>query len=66
MWADTAKNFPYCSEGMVTFGRAIRLNQMNTYTDDFEKLTGKRPLSVQEIFEDIDNNLVGSRTSTDD
>ena len=66
MWADTAKNFPYCSEGMVTFGRAIRLNQMNTYTDDFEKLTGKRPLSVQEIFEDIDNHLVGSRTSTDD
>lgn len=36
MWADTAKNFPFCSDGMVSFGRAIRLNQMSTFTDDFE------------------------------
>lgn len=66
MWADTAKNFPFCSDGMVTFGRAIRKNQMATFTDDFEKLTGDKPLTVREIFEHMDEHLIGSRTSTDD
>lgn len=65
MWADTAKNYPFCSDGMVTFGRAIRLEQMNTYTDDFEKLTGEKPLTVKQIFEDLNNHLIGSRTSTE-
>lgn len=65
MWADTAKNFPFCSDGMVTFGRAIRLNQMNTFTDDFEKLTGQKPITVREMFEDMENHLIGTRTSTD-
>lgn len=64
-WAETAKNFPYCSEGMVTFGRAIRLNQMNTHTTDFKELTGQDPISVKEMFEDVENFLVGSRTSVD-
>lgn len=66
MWAGTAKNFPFCSDGMVTFGRAIRQNQMAVLTDDFEKLTGDKPLSVKEIFEHMDEHLIGSRTSTDD
>ncbi|HPX33367.1 MAG TPA: NAD(P)H-binding protein [Erysipelotrichaceae bacterium] len=66
LWADTAKNFPFCSEGMVTFGRAIRLNQMAVYTDDFEKLTGQKPLTVREMFEDFENHLIGARTSTED
>lgn len=65
MWADTAKNFPFCSDGMVSFGRAIRLNQMNTFTDDFEKLTGQKPITVREMFEDMENHLIGTRTSTD-
>lgn len=65
MWADTAKNFPFCSDGMVTFGRAIRLNQMSTFTDDFEKLTGHKPMTVREIFEDMENHKIGSRTSTE-
>lgn len=65
MWADTAKNFPFCSDGMVTFGRAIRLNQMNTFTDDFEKLTGQKPITVREMFEDMENHLIGTRTSTE-
>ncbi|MEJ8752694.1 NAD(P)H-binding protein [Lagierella sp. ICN-221743] len=34
MWADTAKNLPFCSDGMVSFCRAIRLNQMSTSTDN--------------------------------
>lgn len=65
MWADTAKNFPFCSDGMVSFGRAILLNQMSTFTDDFEKLTGKKPITVREMFEDMENHLIGARTSTD-
>lgn len=59
------KNFPFCSDGMVTFGRAIRLGQMSTFTNDFEKLTGRKPLTVREIFEDLDNHLIGQRTSKD-
>lgn len=66
MWADTAKNFPFCSDGMVTFGRAIRLNQMATFTNDFEELVGRKPISVREIFEHMDEHLIGSRTSTED
>ena len=65
MWAQTATNFPFCSDGMVTFGRAIRLGQMATFTDDFEKLTGQKPMTVKEIFENIEEHTIGSRTSTD-
>lgn len=65
MWAQTATNFPFCSDGMVTFGRAIRLGQMSTFTDDFEKLTGQKPMTVRELFEDMENHLVGRRTSTE-
>ena len=58
MWAQTATNFPFCSDGMVTFGRAIRQNQMAVLTDDFEKLTGRKPLTVREIFEHKDDHLI--------
>lgn len=66
MWAQTATNFPFCSDGMVTFGRAIRLGQMSTFTNDFEELTGQKPMTVKEMFEDMENHLIGARTSTDD
>lgn len=66
MWAESAKNFPFCSDGMVTFGRAIRQNQMDTFTNDFEELTGQKPMTVREIFEDIENHTIGERTSTDE
>lgn len=66
MWAQTATNFPFCSDGMVTFGRAIRQNQMATFTNDFEILTGQKPMTVREIFEHMEEHLIGSRTSTDD
>ena len=65
MWAQTASNFPFCSDGMVSFGRAIRKGQMSVFTDDFEKLTGRKPLSVKEIFTDMENHTIGSRVSTD-
>lgn len=51
---------------MVTFGSAIRQNQMATFTNDFEELVGRKPISVQEIFEDIEHHRIGSRTSTDE
>ena len=66
MQAQTASNFPFCSDGMVTFGRAIRKNQMAVFTDDFEKLTGRKPMTVKELFEDMKHHLIGARTSTDD
>ncbi|UWG98711.1 NmrA family NAD(P)-binding protein [Dehalobacter sp. DCM] len=64
-WAETAKAFPFCSEGMVTFGAAIRNDKMSYCTNDFETLTGKKPKSIREMFEDIANYRVGKRTSTD-
>lgn len=66
MWADSAQNFPFCSDGMVTFGRAIRLGQMSTFTNDFEGLVGRKPITVREIFEHMDEHLIGSRTATED
>lgn len=65
-WGEAAKNFPYCSDGMVTFGRAIRLNQMNTYTTTFKELCGQDPISVEEMFANLDDYLVGARTTTED
>lgn len=66
MWAQTATNFPFCSDGMVTFGRAIRLGQMSTFTNDFEELTGQKPITVRQMFENMNDYLIGQRTSTDD
>ena len=65
MWADSAQNFPFCSDGMVSFGRAIRLGQMSTFTNDFEELVGRKPITVREIFEHMDEHLIGTRTSTE-
>lgn len=65
-WAEAAKNFPFCSDGMVTFGRALRLEQMNACSNDFELLTGRKPLSVREIFQDLENHRIGNRTTTED
>lgn len=64
-WAEAAKAFPFCSEGMVTFGAAIRKDQMSQCTNDFETLTGKKPISVRKMFENLESYRVGKRTSTD-
>ncbi|MPW25472.1 NAD(P)H-binding protein [Alkalibaculum sp. M08DMB] len=65
IWAEAAKAFPFCSKGMVSFGTAIRLDQMSFCTDDFEKLTGKKPISTREMFKNADINIIGERTATD-
>ena len=64
-WAGDAAKFPYCSDGMVSFGRAIRKNQMAVFTDDFRKLTGEEPITLKEMFENAGNYQVGGRNSVD-
>ncbi|WP_080146007.1 NmrA family NAD(P)-binding protein [Marinilactibacillus piezotolerans] len=57
---------PYSSEGMVTFGQAIREGKLSTFTDDFEKLVGEKPRTVAHMFAHADEYQVGRRNSTDD
>lgn len=64
-WSKADPAFPFCGDGMVTFGRAIRLGQMSYRTNDFELLTGKKPQSAREIFADLENHRIGNRTATD-
>ncbi|TKH45985.1 nucleoside-diphosphate sugar epimerase [Paenibacillus terrae] len=56
---------PFSSEGMVTFGQAIRLGKMDIFTDDFKKLTGQDPVTVKYMFEHADEYQVGERHSKD-
>ena len=56
---------PFSSEGMVTFAQAIRLNKMAEFTDDFYKLTGKKPKTVKYMFEHFDDFQIGERHSLD-
>ncbi|QAA32347.1 NAD(P)H-binding protein [Clostridium manihotivorum] len=56
---------PFSSEGMVTFAQAIRLGKMDSFTDDFKKLTGQDPITVKYMFEHADDFQVGERHSLD-
>ena len=56
---------PYSSEGMVTFAQAIREGKMDTFTDDFVKLTGDKALTVRYMFEHEADFQVGERHSQD-
>lgn len=56
---------PYSSDGMVTFAQAIREGKMDVFTDDFEKLTGDKALTVRYMFEHSDDFQVGERHSED-
>lgn len=56
---------PYSSEGMVTFAQAIREGKMDIFTDDFEKLTGDKALTVHYMFEHENDFQVGERHSQD-
>ena len=57
---------PFSSYGMVTFAQAIREGKMDLCTDDFEKLTGDKPITVREMFADQENFQIGDRHSKDD
>lgn len=65
-WVGDAAKFPYCSDGMVSFGRALRKGQMAVFTDDFKQLTGEEPITLKEMFEDAAAYQVGERSSVDD
>ncbi|MCR6109522.1 NmrA family NAD(P)-binding protein [Bacillus sp. A301a_S52] len=56
---------PFSSEGMVTFAQAIRLGKMDLFTDDFKKLTGQAPVTVEYMFKHADDFQVGERHSKD-
>ena len=56
---------PFSSEGMVTFAQAIREGKMDTFTDDFKKLTGSEAMTVQYMFEHCDDFQIGERHSKD-
>lgn len=40
---------PWCSDDMVSFGRAVRENKMAAFTDDFTQLTGKPARTLREL-----------------
>ena len=56
---------PYSSDGMVTFAQAIREGKMAIKTDDFEQLTGEKPITVYEMFLHNEEYQVGERHSED-
>jgi NAD(P)H dehydrogenase (quinone) len=56
---------PFCSDGMVSFGKAIRLEKFAVFTDDFKKLTGDEPLTVSYMFANNKDFQVGERHSKD-
>ncbi len=56
---------PFSSDGMVTFGQAIREGKMSDWTDDFKKLTGDDPITVRYMFEHQEDFQIGGRNSTD-
>jgi len=42
---------PWASEGMVTFGQAIREGYFDVLSDDVERITGNKPRSLRSVFE---------------
>ncbi|MGB4660647.1 MAG: NAD(P)H-binding protein [Mobilitalea sp.] len=61
----TGSEAPFSSDGMVTFAQAIRLGKMDSFTEDFKKLTGQDPITVKYMFEHADDFQVGERHSKD-
>lgn len=56
---------PFSSDGMVTFAQAIREGKMDTFTDDYKKLTGQDPMTVLYMFQHSDEFQIGERHSKD-
>ncbi len=48
------------------YNKRTTQQKRRSHTDDFEKLTGRKPITVREIFEHMNDQLIGSRTSTDE
>jgi NAD(P)H dehydrogenase (quinone) len=43
---------PWCSDGMVSLGRAIRLGHLATVSNTVEQLTGRKPRSLRELMQE--------------
>ncbi|ORX41611.1 NAD(P)-binding protein [Piromyces finnis] len=56
---------PFCSDGMVSFGKALRLEKFSVFTDDFKKLTGDDQISVSFMFANSKDFQIGERHSKD-
>lgn len=54
------------SEGMVSFGTAIAKGFLDVAVNDFSKLTGRRPISLHEMFSNSKRYQLGSRHPTED
>jgi NAD(P)H dehydrogenase (quinone) len=42
---------PWASEGMVTFGQAIREGNFAVISDDVERITGRKPRTLRSVLE---------------
>ena len=62
---EEARNSPFCGRGMVTFGAAIRQNQMSSFSDDFERITGRQKTTLAEMVANIGDYGIGDRNATD-
>jgi len=43
---------PWCSDGMVSLGREIRLGHLSTVTNVVEQLTGRKPKSLRDLMKE--------------
>lgn len=57
---------PFSSDGMVTFGQAIREGKMAVCSRHLQVVTGRHPTTVQQMFTDADAYQIGDRHSVDD
>ncbi len=54
------------SEGMVTFGTTVTEGYLDVPVSDFSSLTGRMPLSIQYVFEHVEDYLLGDRHPTEE
>lgn len=50
---------------MVTFGTTVTQGYLDVPVSDFSSLTGRKPLSIQYIFEHVEDYLLGDRHPTE-
>ena len=54
------------SEGMVTFGTTVTEGYLDVPVSDYASLCGRLPMSIADVFKDVDNYLLGDRHPTED
>lgn len=54
------------SEGMVTFGTTVTEGYLDVPVSDYASLCGRLPMSIEDVFKDVDNYLLGDRHPTED